>query len=234
MRRDQCSVRPPGPINTLKGAAELGWFRIANGRRLPRLEKSPPLFLSRNERVDQCRLRGTGSCVPDRVVPNEWFTSYVDTSEEWIRPDRHPRAAVRRPGKLPARSGSTPPGGRSPPPTWRPKTSTHHLRDGHAGQHVPVERLPDPGGPRLPPVPSFDISAACTASVCDADRRAFIKGYGPACPRRRDGLLSRTLDLTDRNSCILFGDGAGAAILSAADNGHGSGRSCTRTAARAT
>ena len=31
-------------------------------------------------------------------------------------------------------------------------------------------------------------------------------------------VLSRTIDLTDRNSCILFGDGAGAAVLSAADS----------------
>ena len=30
-------------------------------------------------------LRGTGCSVPDRVVPNDWFTSYVDTSDEWIR-----------------------------------------------------------------------------------------------------------------------------------------------------
>src|SRR5262249_20133242 len=30
-------------------------------------------------------LRGTGRSVPDRVVPNDWFTSYVDTSDEWIR-----------------------------------------------------------------------------------------------------------------------------------------------------
>src|SRR4051794_34330111 len=29
-------------------------------------------------------LRGTGSSVPDRVVPNEWFTQFVDTSDEWI------------------------------------------------------------------------------------------------------------------------------------------------------
>jgi len=30
-------------------------------------------------------LRGTGCSVPERVVPNEFFTNYVDTSDEWIR-----------------------------------------------------------------------------------------------------------------------------------------------------
>src|SRR6478752_7961733 len=30
-------------------------------------------------------LRGTGCSVPDRVVPNDWFTHYVETSDEWIR-----------------------------------------------------------------------------------------------------------------------------------------------------
>ena len=30
-------------------------------------------------------LRGTGCSVPDRVVTNDWFTHYVETSDEWIR-----------------------------------------------------------------------------------------------------------------------------------------------------
>src|SRR5207249_304331 len=30
-------------------------------------------------------LRGTGCRVPDRVVTNDWFTNYVETSDEWIR-----------------------------------------------------------------------------------------------------------------------------------------------------
>ena len=28
---------------------------------------------------------GVGSILPDRIVSNEWFESFIDTSDEWIR-----------------------------------------------------------------------------------------------------------------------------------------------------
>ncbi|HJS26357.1 MAG TPA: 3-oxoacyl-ACP synthase, partial [Actinomycetota bacterium] len=28
---------------------------------------------------------GVGSVLPERVVPNEWFESFIDTNDEWIR-----------------------------------------------------------------------------------------------------------------------------------------------------
>jgi 3-oxoacyl-[acyl-carrier-protein] synthase-3 len=65
------------------------------------------------------------------------------------------------------------------------------------------------------PIPAFDISAACTGflyalSIADqyirtgAARHVLVVGTE---------VLSRAMDLTDRNTCILFGDGAGAAVL---------------------
>ena len=36
-------------------------------------------------------------------------------------------------------------------------------------------------------------------------------------------LLTRFLDFTDRSTCILFGDGAGAVVLSASDEAGGAG-----------
>ena len=70
-------------------------------------------------------------------------------------------------------------------------------------------------------IPAFDISAACAGfiyglSVGDAFvrsgqfRRVLVIGVE---------VLSRTVDWTDRNTCVLFGDGAGAAILGAASDG---------------
>jgi 3-oxoacyl-[acyl-carrier-protein] synthase-3 len=69
----------------------------------------------------------------------------------------------------------------------------------------------------------MDLSAACTGFL-------YALSVGEQFIRTRSvrnvlvigtDVLSRTIDLTDRNSCILFGDAAGAAVLSAADNGHG-------------
>jgi 3-oxoacyl-[acyl-carrier-protein] synthase-3 len=66
---------------------------------------------------------------------------------------------------------------------------------------------------------AMDISAACSG---------FVYGYSTAQAYITSGmarhvlvigaeLLTRFLDYTDRNTCILFGDGAGAVVLSASD-----------------
>ena len=66
---------------------------------------------------------------------------------------------------------------------------------------------------------AFDVAAACSG---------FVYGYATADAYVRSGmarhalvvgaeLLTRFLDFTDRNTCILFGDGAGAVVLSASD-----------------
>jgi 3-oxoacyl-[acyl-carrier-protein] synthase-3 len=66
-------------------------------------------------------------------------------------------------------------------------------------------------------IPAFDVSAACSGFLyalsvgsqfvrTGAARHALVVGAE---------VLTRTIDMTDRNSCILFGDGAGAIVLSA-------------------
>ncbi|MDQ7044305.1 MAG: beta-ketoacyl-ACP synthase III [Sulfurimonas sp.] len=72
----------------------------------------------------------------------------------------------------------------------------------------------------LGPITAFDISAACTGFVYIlAIAKAFIESG-----MKKNVLiigaekLSAITDYTDRGTCILFGDGAGAAIISATDN----------------
>jgi 3-oxoacyl-[acyl-carrier-protein] synthase-3 len=70
---------------------------------------------------------------------------------------------------------------------------------------------------------AFDLTAACSGLI-----------YGMACAASfiETGMyqnilvigaetLSKTLDWTDRSTCVLFGDGAGAVVLSASDTGKG-------------
>jgi len=71
----------------------------------------------------------------------------------------------------------------------------------------------------LPPVQAFDISAACTGFVYSLSlAKAFIESG-----MKKNILLvgaekySTILDYTDRGTCFIFGDGAGAAIISASD-----------------
>jgi 3-oxoacyl-[acyl-carrier-protein] synthase-3 len=72
----------------------------------------------------------------------------------------------------------------------------------------------------LKPVTAFDISAACTGFVYILSiAKAFIEsGMKKNILIIGSEKLSAITDYTDRGTCILFGDGAGAAIISATDN----------------
>lgn len=70
---------------------------------------------------------------------------------------------------------------------------------------------------------AFDVSAACSGFVfaldaavkqiqCGAVNKALVIGAE---------ILSRIVDWEDRNTCVLFGDGAGAVVLSAEEGEHG-------------
>lgn len=75
------------------------------------------------------------------------------------------------------------------------------------------------------PCPAFDISAACAGFI-------YALSIGDAMVARGTHtcvlvvgveILSRVLDWSDRSTCVLFGDGAGAAILQPAEEGEPSG-----------
>ena len=72
-------------------------------------------------------------------------------------------------------------------------------------------------------IPAFDIGAACSG---------FVYALGTATQFIRTGLyrrilvigaetLTRLTDYTDRRTCILFGDGAGAVVMEATDQPRG-------------
>jgi 3-oxoacyl-[acyl-carrier-protein] synthase III len=68
-------------------------------------------------------------------------------------------------------------------------------------------------------IPAFDISAACSGFVYAMDIAKQYINNGSARNVMVVGSesMSRALDWSDRSTCVLFGDGAGAAILSADD-----------------
>ncbi|BCD59736.1 MULTISPECIES: beta-ketoacyl-ACP synthase III [unclassified Nitratiruptor] len=68
-------------------------------------------------------------------------------------------------------------------------------------------------------IPAFDISAACSGFIYAlANAKAFIEsGMAKNILIVGAEKLSAIVDYTDRTTCILFGDGAGAAIISATE-----------------
>ena len=166
-------------------------------------------------------LAGTGSSLPARVVRNDEFTDalHLDTSDEWIRT----RTGIRErrfagPGDTSASLGTA---------AARLALESARLDPTDLDLVVCATVTPDlmcpatanliQAGLGCRTVPAFDLAAACSGFLyalsvgaqyvrTGAARHALIVGAD---------VLTRTLDFTDRNSCILFGDGAGAVVLSA-------------------
>ena len=70
---------------------------------------------------------------------------------------------------------------------------------------------------------AFDIQAACSGFIFGLDLAdALITGKRAKTVLVIGGeTLSRITDYSDRNTCVLFGDGAGAAVVQASDDDHG-------------
>lgn len=164
---------------------------------------------------------GTGCSVPDRVVPNEWFTKFVDTSDEWIRTrtgirERRFVAPTETSGTLAVTAAQR-------------ALAVARLEPSDLDLILCATVTPDHMCPSTacvihaalgcPPIPAMDISAACTGFLYAMSTGEQFIRTGSARNVLVVGadILSRTIDITDRNTCILFGDGAGAVILSATD-----------------
>jgi 3-oxoacyl-[acyl-carrier-protein] synthase-3 len=164
-------------------------------------------------------LAGTGSCVPPRTVTNADIAATLDTSDEWIRvrtgiSERRFAGTVDTAatlGTAAARNALAAAGltstdvdlivcGTVTPDLMCPSTAC--LIQAYLGCRT---------------VPAFDVSAACSGFLYAlGTAQAFLKtgSFNTALVVGTE-VLSRTLDFSDRNTCILFGDGAGAAVLTA-------------------
>ncbi len=166
-------------------------------------------------------IAGVGSSLPPRLVPNTWFESFVETNDEWIRErtgieGRHfaepdvqtsdlsveaARAALEsagiEPGQLDMIVVATITGD-----TVFPATA------------VWVQQKLGVG------CPAFDINAACAGfSYGLSAATAFITaGMADTILLIGAEIFSRILDYSDRGTCILFGDGAGAAVVTASES----------------
>jgi len=165
-----------------------------------------------------CGLRGTGSAVPERILDNHELERLVDTSDEWITQ----RTGIRE-RRIAAEGQSTSDlciaaGRRALEDAGlRPEdidvlvvgTVTPDMRV-PATACLVQERL----GCRR--AAAFDLQAGCTGFVYALDVAANFLWSGSARHALVIGAecLSRITNYTDRSSCILFGDAAGAVVLS--------------------
>jgi 3-oxoacyl-[acyl-carrier-protein] synthase-3 len=167
--------------------------------------------------------RSIGAYVPEKVLSNEELSAMVDTSDEWITKrtgikERHIAAedektsdmgvkaalqAIERSGINKEDIDLVVCGTISPDYFCMPSTAA--VISGKLG---------------LSGATAFDISAACTGFIYSLSiAKAFIESG-----MKKNVLvigaekLSAITDFTDRGTCILFGDGAGAAVVTATEN----------------
>ena len=160
---------------------------------------------------------GTGSALPERSVSNDELSEFLDTSDEWIFTrtgikSRHVCTTESLDDLAVAASEQA------------LQTSGIHASQldlivcsTTTGDHlVPAEACAV--AERLGAIcPAFDVSAACAGFVFALD---VAEGY-IARGRAKHVLvvaaeqMTRALDWTDRATCVLFGDGAGAAVIEA-------------------
>lgn len=167
-------------------------------------------------------IAGTGSALPARRVSNAELAEQVDTTDEWIVERtgirfRHVAAPDETTATLGADAG-------------RRAIAAAHLTSSDIGLIVLATATPDQTFPSsatkvqallgIKDAVAFDVAAVCSG---------FLYAMGVADAMIRTGTakhalvigsetFSRILDWEDRTTCVLFGDGAGAMVLSAEEN----------------
>ncbi len=173
----------------------------------------------------RAKITGTGSAVPSKVLSNCDLEKMVDTSDEWITTRtgikaRHIAAEGEYTSTFATRAAEN-------------ALEMAGVRPDEIDLIVVGTVTPDFPFPataclvqnnlKATKATAFDISAACSGfiyglSLVDkyfksgAARKALVIGAE---------VLSRIVDWTDRNTCCLFGDGAGAVVLEACEGERG-------------
>ncbi|MBR9653259.1 beta-ketoacyl-ACP synthase III [Thalassovita aquimarina] len=167
-------------------------------------------------------VKGVGHYLPERIVPNSEFEKTLDTSDEWIRSRsgierRHfaaegettsdlavnaARAALKNAGLEPDDID-----------TVLVATSTPDLTFPSVGTMV-QEKLGMTRGF------GFDVQAVCAGFIFALTNANALILAGQAKRVLVIGAetFSRIMDWTDRSTCVLFGDGAGALVLEAVES----------------
>ncbi|WP_424940297.1 beta-ketoacyl-ACP synthase III [Aliiroseovarius sp. S253] len=166
-------------------------------------------------------VKGVGHYLPERVVPNSYFEDIVDTSDEWIRTRsgierRHFAAEDETTSKMGANAA-------------RAALADAGLEPDDIDAIVLATSTPDLTFPSVATMVqnelgmtrgfAFDVQAVCAGFVFALTNANALILSGQAKRVLVIGAetFSRILDMNDRATCVLFGDGAGALVLEAQD-----------------
>ncbi|MDE2196262.1 MAG: ketoacyl-ACP synthase III [Gammaproteobacteria bacterium] len=167
------------------------------------------------------RIAGTGSALPEKVLTNQDLEKMVDTTDEWIRTrtgiERRHIAAEHETNldfcEQAARNAMQAAG-----------VGPDDIDLVIVGTTTPDQVFPNMGcllqqRMGMHGCPAFSLEAACAGFIYALDiGDKYIRAGSARCALIVGGeTLSRMTDYTDRGTCVLFGDGAGAVVLQPAD-----------------
>ncbi len=165
---------------------------------------------------------GLGAVVPEKVLTNADFEKFLDTSDEWITK----RTGIRK-RHIASESQST---GTLGTLAAKKALADAKLTPQDVDLIIAATVTPDMTMPSTAcciqndldatDVPAFDIAAACSGFVYALSVASkFIEtGTYKRVLVVATETLSKFSDYTDRGSCVLFGDGAGAVVLEATED----------------
>lgn len=165
------------------------------------------------------RILGTGSAIPDQVVTNQYFIDRLETTEEWI----YERTGIRERRMVSDKESTA----TLAATAGRKAIEEAGLKPSDIDMVMVASITPECAFPStacfvqealgLPPTPAFDLSAACTGFIYGFMLGSFAVATGAYRNILVIGAetMSRITDYEDRATCILFGDGAAAAVISA-------------------
>jgi 3-oxoacyl-[acyl-carrier-protein] synthase III len=171
--------------------------------------------------LNRSRIIGTGGYLPEKVLTNADLEKMVETHDTWIRErtgirERHIAAPDETTCDL-AEAAT------------RSAIDAAGIESSEIDLIIVATTTPDqvfPGTACLlqqrlgiQGCPAFDVQAVCTGFIYALDiADKFIRTDAAKCALVVGAeTLSRIIDWKDRGTCVLFGDGAGAVVLRAAD-----------------
>ena len=181
--------------------------------------------MSDENKLQSCAITGIGSYVPERILANKDLESMVDTTDDWITT----RTGIKQ-RRIAADEEHT------------STLATHAARKALAQAGLEAAELdlivvatitPDMPFPATAclvqkelgadKAAAFDLEAACSGFIYALEvGRAFIaSGVYQNVLVIGAEKLSSIIDWQDRNTCVLFGDGAGAAVLQRREGARG-------------
>lgn len=170
----------------------------------------------------RAQILGTGSCLPEKVVTNDFLSTIVDTSDEWVSS----RTGIRQRHIVTEETTTS----------MSVEAGRKALESaGVAAEELDLIVVATCTADTLVPntacmvqaalgasnAVAFDLSAACSGFVFALN---MVDSYFQAGIYKKALIigaetLSRIVDWKDRTTCVLFADGAGAAVVQAAKEG---------------